>query len=52
MGVLLKFQGCFNEVLRLVNENFKGASRKFKECFKEVSGKSQGCLRKVPRVFK
>ena len=58
MDVSRKFQGYFKEVLRLLTENFKGVSMKFKgvsrrfqKCFKEVSGKSQGCLMKGPRVL-
>ena len=30
---------------------FQGCSRKFHECFKEVSGKFQGCFKKISRVF-
>ena len=39
-GVFLK---SFKEVLRVLAKIFKGVSRKFQECFKEVS------VRKVPR---
>ena len=39
------------EVLRLFTENFKGVSRKFQECLKEVSGKCQGYFKKLLKVF-
>ena len=58
----LKFQGCFEEVLRVFTGNFRGVSRKFQKClkevsrvfqgsFKSVSRKFQGCFKNVSRVF-
>ena len=42
-GVLGSFKG--------VSCKFIGFSRKFQERFKEVSGKYQGCFKKISRVF-
>ena len=38
---------CFKEVLRVFTESFKGGSKEFKGSFKEVSGKCQGCFKKM-----
>ena len=52
-------QACFNEVLRVFTENFKGVSRKFKRYFKEVSkgfsqvlGVLQECFNEISRNLK
>ena len=48
--------GCCKEVLRVLTKNFKGVSRKFKGCFKEVStvfqGKLKGTGREISVVVK
>ena len=53
--VCLKFQGsykgCFKEVLRVLTESFKGVSRKFQECSKEVFRVFPGIFREILRVF-
>ena len=56
------FQGCFKEVLRVIQGrlrgvpkdqgSFKGISRKIKGCFNEVLSVFQGCLREFPNCFK
>ena len=40
------------EASRMYHGSIKGVFRKFQECFKEVSGKFQGCLINVSRLFK
>ena len=48
-GVLRKFTGCFNEVLKMFYASFK--DRKFQRCLKKVSGVFQGRLKGVLRKF-
>ena len=43
--------GCCKEVLRVLTKNFKGVSRKFKGCFKEVSTVFQGSFWEISRVL-
>ena len=50
--VLRKFQGCFEEVLRVITESFKGVSRKFKGCFKKILRVFHTSFREISRVFK
>ena len=35
----------------MLTENFKGVSRKFKECLETVSKEFKGCFKKVSKVF-
>ena len=55
MGVSREFEGCFKEVLRVLTESFKGASRKwkglFQKSFKGVSRKIERCFNEVQLVF-
>ena len=46
-GVSRKFQGCFDEVLRMFHASFK--EKKFEWRFKKVSGVFQGSLKGVLR---
>ena len=45
------FQGCLIEDFRVFTESVMSFLRKFKGCFKEVSGKFIGCFKKVSRVL-
>ena len=46
--VCLRFKGSFKDVS---NKSVQGVSRKFLECFKEVSENFQGVLRKFQGCF-
>ena len=50
-GVFWKFQGCFKEVSRMFQGNFKGVNGKFQGCFKEVSRVFQESFKSVSKRF-